>query len=204
MSRWIPSPSHNEGCNGLGNSNGFTDHADQRRVARSAGMSIHDDVMQALVHLTLTYAEQLARDVQLFARHAKRKRVEPDDIILSAHRNQDLTKKLRELAAVVGQEGRAIKSKANTFVPGYLSVRQINSDMATAPWLRVILTRDKSVGKAFSSSAVVSAVPCGLRLSPPLEASPPSGKDVIVRARSFGNEKEEDDQWRMMLASGRD
>ncbi|CAI5965714.1 unnamed protein product [Closterium sp. NIES-64] len=46
-------------------------------------MSIHDDVMQALVHLTLTYAEQLARDVQLFARHAKRKRVEPDDIILS-------------------------------------------------------------------------------------------------------------------------
>ncbi|CAI7744174.1 unnamed protein product [Closterium sp. NIES-53] len=85
----------------------------RRRVARSAGMSIHDDVMQALVHLTLTYAEQLARDVQLFARHAKRKRVEPDDIILSAHRNQDLTKKLRELAAVVGQEGRAIKSKAS-------------------------------------------------------------------------------------------
>ncbi|GJP38903.1 hypothetical protein CLOM_g12953 [Closterium sp. NIES-68] len=78
--------------------------------------------------------------------------------------------------------------------------------MATAPWLRVILTRDKSVGKAFSSSssAVVSAVPCGLRLTPPLEASPPSGKDVIVRERSFGHEREEDEQWRMMLASGRD
>ncbi|CAI5459504.1 unnamed protein product [Closterium sp. Yama58-4] len=90
-------------------------------------MSIHDDVMQALVHLTLTYAEQLARDVQLFARHAKRKRVEPDDVILSAlsihqsrattfylvaaHRNQAVMKQLREFAVAVGQEGKVIKSK---------------------------------------------------------------------------------------------
>ncbi|CAI5481446.1 unnamed protein product [Closterium sp. Yama58-4] len=80
-------------------------------TARSAGMSIHDDVMQALVHLTLTYAEQLARDVQLFARHAKRKRVEPDDVILSAHRNQSVMKLLREMAVAVGQEGKVVKCK---------------------------------------------------------------------------------------------
>ncbi|GJP38902.1 hypothetical protein CLOM_g12952 [Closterium sp. NIES-68] len=83
-------------------------------TARSAGLTVHDDVMQALVHLTLTYAEQLARDLQLFARHAKRKRVEPDDVILSVHRNQALMKKLQALAMALGEESKGAKGVKST------------------------------------------------------------------------------------------
>ncbi|KAL6011777.1 MHF histone-fold complex component [Asimina triloba] len=43
-------------------------------------------------------AEQLAKDLELFARHANRKSVNIEDVILAAHRNEHLAASLRSFS----------------------------------------------------------------------------------------------------------
>jgi centromere protein S len=61
-------------------------------------MQISPHVMTALADLTFKYAEELAKDVELFAHHAGRKSVMVDDVLLAAHRNEDVVAKLRAFA----------------------------------------------------------------------------------------------------------
>ncbi|KAK2974182.1 hypothetical protein RJ640_021473 [Escallonia rubra] len=51
--------------------------------------------MACISDLAFKYAEQLAKDLELFAQHAGRKSVNMEDVILSAHRNEHLAASLR-------------------------------------------------------------------------------------------------------------
>ncbi|KAF7009004.1 hypothetical protein CFC21_023638 [Triticum aestivum] len=62
---------------------------------KKAGMEVAGPVVACIADLAFKSAEQLAKDVELFAQHASRKSIRMDDVILTAHRNEHLMGKLR-------------------------------------------------------------------------------------------------------------
>ncbi|XP_058092933.1 protein MHF1 homolog [Magnolia sinica] len=66
--------------------------------AKKYGMEISAPVMTCISDLTFKFTEQLAKDLELFARHANRKSVNVEDVILSAHRNEHVATSLRSFA----------------------------------------------------------------------------------------------------------
>ncbi|CAA3014747.1 centromere S [Olea europaea subsp. europaea] len=80
------------------------------------GMQISEPIVACVSDLAFKYAQQLAKDLELFAQHAGRKSVNMEDVILSAHRNDHLAASLRsisnELKAKEPQSER--KRKKNT------------------------------------------------------------------------------------------
>ncbi|GJN27779.1 hypothetical protein PR202_gb15830 [Eleusine coracana subsp. coracana] len=62
---------------------------------RKAGMEVADPVVACVADLAFKSAEQLAKDVELFAQHASRKSIKMEDAILTAHRNEHLMDMLR-------------------------------------------------------------------------------------------------------------
>lgn len=63
--------------------------------ARRNCMEISEPIVACITDLAFKYAEQLAKDLELFAQHAGRKTINMEDVILSAHRNEDLSSLLR-------------------------------------------------------------------------------------------------------------
>ncbi|KAI9079648.1 hypothetical protein K1719_038269 [Acacia pycnantha] len=63
--------------------------------AKRNGMDASEVVVACIADLAFKYAEQLAKDVELFAQHANRKSVNMEDVILTAHRNEHLSTLLR-------------------------------------------------------------------------------------------------------------
>ncbi|KAJ4762218.1 Centromere protein S [Rhynchospora pubera] len=66
--------------------------------AKTLGMTISEPVVACIADLAFKQAEQMGRDVELFAQHAGRKSVNMEDVILSAHRNEHLMGLLRDFA----------------------------------------------------------------------------------------------------------
>eukprot|EP00250_Pteridium_aquilinum_P010032 c19103_g1_i1 orf=584-952(-) len=66
--------------------------------AEKSSCVISAPVMTAVADLTFKYAEQLGRDLETFAQHASRKSINVDDVILAAHRNEDVACKLRAIS----------------------------------------------------------------------------------------------------------
>ncbi|XP_056169540.1 protein MHF1 homolog [Syzygium oleosum] len=62
--------------------------------AKRNDMEMSEPVSECIADLTLRYAEQLAKDLKLFAQHARRKSVKAEDVVISAHRNRGLTTSL--------------------------------------------------------------------------------------------------------------
>ncbi|KAM0869836.1 hypothetical protein ACQ4PT_040419 [Festuca glaucescens] len=62
---------------------------------KKVGMEIADPVVACIADLAFKSAEQLAKDVELFAQHAGRKSIRMGDVILTAHRNEHLMGQLR-------------------------------------------------------------------------------------------------------------
>ncbi|XP_075662512.1 protein MHF1 homolog isoform X2 [Castanea sativa] len=65
--------------------------------AKRNGMEISEPIVACISDLAFKYAEQLAKDLELFAQHASRKIVKMEDVVLSAHRNEHLAASLRSL-----------------------------------------------------------------------------------------------------------
>ncbi|KAL1192795.1 MHF1-like protein [Cardamine amara subsp. amara] len=65
--------------------------------AKKNGMEIDGTVVACVADLAFKYAENVAKDLELFAHHAGRKVVNMDDVVLSAHRNDTLAASLRSL-----------------------------------------------------------------------------------------------------------
>ncbi|OAY30615.1 protein MHF1 homolog [Manihot esculenta] len=66
--------------------------------AKKNGMDISEPIIACIADLAFKYAEQLAKDLELFAQHAGRKSVNMEDVILSAHRNEHLAASLRSFS----------------------------------------------------------------------------------------------------------
>ncbi|KAK1282565.1 hypothetical protein QJS10_CPB22g00478 [Acorus calamus] len=86
--------------------------------AKKHDMEASEAVVSCIADLAFKFSEQLAKDLELFARHANRKPVNMEDVILSAHRNEDLAASLRsfseEMKAKAPQIGKKRKkSKAD-------------------------------------------------------------------------------------------
>ncbi|XP_003579649.1 protein MHF1 homolog [Brachypodium distachyon] len=62
---------------------------------KKAGMDVADPVVACIADLAFKSAEQLAKDVELFAQHGGRKSIRMEDVILTAHRNEHLMGQLR-------------------------------------------------------------------------------------------------------------
>ncbi|CAA7052743.1 unnamed protein product [Microthlaspi erraticum] len=81
--------------------------------AKKNGMEIAGSVVSCLADLAFKYAENVAKDLELFAHHAGRKVVNMDDVVLTAHRNDNLAASLRlmcnELKAKVPHSERKRK-----------------------------------------------------------------------------------------------
>ncbi|XP_068309044.1 protein MHF1 homolog [Pyrus communis] len=58
-------------------------------------MEISGPVMACIADLAFKYAEQLAKDLELFSQHGGRKTANMEDVILSVHRNEHLATLLR-------------------------------------------------------------------------------------------------------------
>ncbi|ESQ43492.1 hypothetical protein EUTSA_v10014960mg [Eutrema salsugineum] len=65
--------------------------------AKKNGMEIAAPVVACVADLAFKYAENVAKDLELFAHHAGRKVVNMDDVVLSTHRNDSLAASLRLL-----------------------------------------------------------------------------------------------------------
>ncbi|KMS94885.1 hypothetical protein BVRB_014390 isoform A [Beta vulgaris subsp. vulgaris] len=63
--------------------------------AKKNGMQVSEPIAACISDLAFKYAEHLAKDLQLFAHHAGRKMVNTEDVILAAHRNENLSLSLR-------------------------------------------------------------------------------------------------------------
>ncbi|XP_074317144.1 protein MHF1 homolog [Silene latifolia] len=63
--------------------------------AKEIGMEISEPIVACISNLAFNYAEHLAKDLELFAHHAGRKLVNTEDVILAAHRNENLSLSLR-------------------------------------------------------------------------------------------------------------
>ncbi|MED6197382.1 hypothetical protein PIB30_055941 [Stylosanthes scabra] len=63
--------------------------------ASKSGMEISKVVVSCITDSAFKFTEGLAKDLQLFAQHANRKCVNMEDVILSAHRNEHMSRYLR-------------------------------------------------------------------------------------------------------------
>ncbi|KAK4761679.1 hypothetical protein SAY87_029563 [Trapa incisa] len=72
-----------------------------RSEALRGGMEVSDPVLACIGDLSFKYAEKLAVDLELFARHAGRKSVNMEDVILSTHRNEQLSVSLRSISNTI-------------------------------------------------------------------------------------------------------
>ncbi|KAK4714325.1 hypothetical protein R3W88_020232 [Solanum pinnatisectum] len=63
--------------------------------AKQCGMEVSQPIITCISDLAFKFAEQLSKDLELFAHHAGRKSVNMEDVILSAHRNDHLAASLR-------------------------------------------------------------------------------------------------------------
>ncbi|KAA8542051.1 hypothetical protein F0562_023203 [Nyssa sinensis] len=63
--------------------------------AKRNDMEVSQPIMACISDLAFKFAEELAKDLELFAQHAGRKSVNMEDVILSAHRNKHLATSLR-------------------------------------------------------------------------------------------------------------
>ncbi|GMN60476.1 hypothetical protein TIFTF001_029581 [Ficus carica] len=63
--------------------------------AKANNMEVSETVVACVADLAFKYAEQLAKDLELFAQHAGRKSANMEDVILAAHRNEHLAVSLR-------------------------------------------------------------------------------------------------------------
>ncbi|KAL0464037.1 UNVERIFIED_CONTAM: protein MHF1 [Sesamum latifolium] len=66
--------------------------------AKQNGMEVSQPIVACISDLAFKYAQQLAKDLELFAQHAGRKSVNMEDVILSAHRNDHLAASLRSFS----------------------------------------------------------------------------------------------------------
>ncbi|KAK4761883.1 hypothetical protein SAY87_029767 [Trapa incisa] len=66
--------------------------------AKRIEMDIPETISICIADLAFKYAEHLAKDLQLFSWHARRKIVRMDDVIISAHRNENLAASLRSFS----------------------------------------------------------------------------------------------------------
>ncbi|GFP89426.1 centromere protein s [Phtheirospermum japonicum] len=66
--------------------------------AKRNGMEVSQPIMTCVSDLAFKYAQQLGKDLELFAQHAGRKSVNMEDVILSAHRNDHLSALLRSFS----------------------------------------------------------------------------------------------------------
>uniref|UniRef100_A0A7N0UST4 Centromere protein S n=1 Tax=Kalanchoe fedtschenkoi TaxID=63787 RepID=A0A7N0UST4_KALFE len=65
--------------------------------AKKNKMEISVPIVACVSDLAVKYADQLARGLELFAHHAGRKTVNMEDVVLSAHRNENLLAMVRSL-----------------------------------------------------------------------------------------------------------
>ncbi|KAH7434265.1 hypothetical protein KP509_06G008300 [Ceratopteris richardii] len=91
--------------------------------AQKSNCDVSAPVMTAVADLTFKFAEQLGHDLELFAQHANRKSINIDDVIIAAHRNDDVASKLRALSRKLTktndqQQGRKRKKAANIVTVG--------------------------------------------------------------------------------------
>ncbi|EXC05162.1 Centromere protein S [Morus notabilis] len=63
--------------------------------AKVNDLEVSETVVACVADLAFKYAEQLGKDLELFAQHAGRKSVNMEDVILAAHRNEHLAASLR-------------------------------------------------------------------------------------------------------------
>lgn len=63
--------------------------------AKQNGMEVSQPIISCVSDMAFKYAQQLAKDLELFAQHAGRKSVNMEDVILCAHRNGHLSDSLR-------------------------------------------------------------------------------------------------------------
>ncbi|XP_021719283.1 protein MHF1 homolog [Chenopodium quinoa] len=63
--------------------------------AKKNGMQPSESIVACISNLAFNYVEHLAKDLELFAHHAGRKLVNTEDVILAAHRNENLSLSLR-------------------------------------------------------------------------------------------------------------
>ncbi|OWM86852.1 protein MHF1 homolog [Punica granatum] len=63
--------------------------------AKRNDVHIQEHVSVCIADLAFKYAEHLAKDLQLFAWHARRKTVKMEDVIISTHRNENLAASAR-------------------------------------------------------------------------------------------------------------
>ncbi|GMH16706.1 hypothetical protein Nepgr_018547 [Nepenthes gracilis] len=66
--------------------------------AKNNGMEISEAIVACIADMAFKYTKQLAKDLELFAQHAGRKTVNVQDVILSAHRNENLGILLRSFS----------------------------------------------------------------------------------------------------------
>lgn len=72
--------------------------------AKKNGMEISPPIMACVSDLAFKYTQQLAKDLELFAQHRTRKSVNTKDVILSAHRNDQLAASLRSYCYYLKQK----------------------------------------------------------------------------------------------------
>lgn len=73
-------------------------------TAQKHNLEVSSLVMTALAELTFKFTEVLATDTELFARHAGRKSVVMEDVLLAARRNEDVASSLRSMAEQFAKE----------------------------------------------------------------------------------------------------
>ncbi|XP_060172713.1 protein MHF1 homolog isoform X1 [Lycium barbarum] len=66
--------------------------------AKQCAMEVSQPIITCISDLAFKFAEQLAKDLELFAQHAGRKSVNMEDVIVSAHRNDHLAASLRSFS----------------------------------------------------------------------------------------------------------
>lgn len=82
-----------------------------QQEAEALGMTLSDSVVGAIRDCVFAYAEQLAGDLKLFAKHANRNKVTAADVLLAARRNEAIVGRLREVAAGLGTDAKGSKKR---------------------------------------------------------------------------------------------
>ncbi|CAN0906090.1 Protein MHF1 homolog [Linum grandiflorum] len=82
---------------------------------RKNGMEVSETVTACISDLALKFTEQLAKDLELFAQHGGRKCVNMDDVLVSTHRNDNLSSLLRPLSSELrGKEHQSERKRKKT------------------------------------------------------------------------------------------
>ncbi|XP_043919085.1 centromere protein S isoform X2 [Protopterus annectens] len=94
-------------------------------VAEDVGLSFSKRTIAAIAETTFRQCEQFARDLEMFARHAKRSTVNTDDVKLVARRSQSLynfiSEKCDQLTANNQEQKERKKKKSSSAMKGVKS-----------------------------------------------------------------------------------